>query len=166
MNLDDVKILFDYDTWANDLIFDAVAQLDDEGLRRNLKTSHESIFDTLVHIVGAEEIWLARWTSGGQSRAKLPSPESFPTLEVLRQRWDELRAERDAFVNELSDTSLTDEITMTNSQGETYRHTYQQMFQHVANHSTYHRGQIVAMLRQLGATPPATDLIRFHRVQG
>jgi uncharacterized damage-inducible protein DinB len=31
------------------------------------------------------------------------------------------------------------------------------------NHSTYHRGQIVTMLRQLGAKPPTTDLILFYR---
>jgi uncharacterized damage-inducible protein DinB len=35
--------------------------------------------------------------------------------------------------------------------------------QHVVNHSSYHRGQVVTMLRQLGIQPPATDLIRYYR---
>jgi uncharacterized damage-inducible protein DinB len=38
-----------------------------------------------------------------------------------------------------------------------------QCLQHVANHSTYHRGQITTMLRQLGAKPAGTDLIGFYR---
>ena len=39
-----------------------------------------------------------------------------------------------------------------------------QMLQHVVNHSTYHRGQVTTMLRQLGAAPPkAMDLIAFYR---
>jgi len=33
----------------------------------------------------------------------------------------------------------------------------------LSNHSTYHRGQVAAMLRQLGEKPPSTDLIRFYR---
>ena len=38
-----------------------------------------------------------------------------------------------------------------------------QLLQHVANHSTYHRGQITTMLRQLGAKATSTDLIIFYR---
>ena len=39
-----------------------------------------------------------------------------------------------------------------------------QMLQHVVNHSTYHRGQVTTMLRQMGAAPPkAMDLIAFYR---
>jgi uncharacterized damage-inducible protein DinB len=37
------------------------------------------------------------------------------------------------------------------------------MIQHVVDHSSYHRGQIVTMLRQLGVTPPSTGLMRFYR---
>jgi uncharacterized damage-inducible protein DinB len=33
------------------------------------------------------------------------------------------------------------------------------------NHATYHRGQLASMLRQLGKTPPSTDLVRFYREQ-
>lgn len=33
------------------------------------------------------------------------------------------------------------------------------LMQHVMNHSTYHRGQLAWMLRQLGTEPRATD---FH----
>jgi uncharacterized damage-inducible protein DinB len=40
------------------------------------------------------------------------------------------------------------------------------MMQHVANHGSYHRGQIATLLRQLGAKPAATDLIRFYRERG
>ncbi len=36
-----------------------------------------------------------------------------------------------------------------------------QMLQHLANHSTYHRGQVTTLLRQLGAKPVGTDLIWF-----
>jgi len=33
------------------------------------------------------------------------------------------------------------------------------VLRHVVNHSTYHRGQVAAKLKRLGAEPPATDMI-------
>ncbi|HJZ63048.1 MAG TPA: DinB family protein, partial [Candidatus Acidoferrum sp.] len=38
-----------------------------------------------------------------------------------------------------------------------------QSLQHLANHGTYHRGQIATMLRQHGAKPILTDLMHFYR---
>jgi uncharacterized damage-inducible protein DinB len=38
------------------------------------------------------------------------------------------------------------------------------IIQHVVNHGTHHRGQVVTMLRQLGATPPkGMDLVLYYR---
>jgi uncharacterized damage-inducible protein DinB len=37
------------------------------------------------------------------------------------------------------------------------------MLQHLANHATYHRGQVTTLLRQLGAKAVGTDLITFYR---
>jgi uncharacterized damage-inducible protein DinB len=33
--------------------------------------------------------------------------------------------------------------------------------QHVVNHATLHRGQVVGMIRQLGIVPPTTDLLFY-----
>ena len=37
------------------------------------------------------------------------------------------------------------------------------LVQHVANHGSYHRGQLAVFLRQLGVKPPTTDLVAFDR---
>lgn len=39
------------------------------------------------------------------------------------------------------------------------------LLRHVVNHSTYHRGQVATQMRQLGATPPSTDLVAYLRLQ-
>ena len=50
--------------------------------------------------------------------------------------------------------------------GVRYAQPFSQTFQHLVNHGTYHRGQVVTMLRQLGVQgPPSTDLIAFYREQ-
>ena len=53
MNLSDIRHLFDYTEWANDLAMDAAAKLSDENLRRDVGISHRSIFETLLHMAGA-----------------------------------------------------------------------------------------------------------------
>ena len=47
--------------------------------------------------------------------------------------------------------------------GKQYESPVWQIVLHVVNHATLHRGQVVAMLRQLGMTPPGTDLIYYYR---
>ncbi len=37
------------------------------------------------------------------------------------------------------------------------------MFRHVVDHGSYHRGQVITMMRQLGVKPPSTGLILFYR---
>jgi uncharacterized damage-inducible protein DinB len=49
------------------------------------------------------------------------------------------------------------------STGGEYLHTFREMFRHAVDHSSYHRGQLVTLLRQVGATPPGTGLIAFCR---
>jgi uncharacterized damage-inducible protein DinB len=161
MNLDELKSLFAYDTWANGLILDAVRNLPDESIRRDFGMSHQSLLGTMVHVVAAEEIWLSRWK--GAPRAKLRGIDDISSLEALGAYWDEVRKERDSFVGSLAEADLDRELEMTTTTGTTYRHRFADMFRHVANHSSYHRGQVAAMLRLLGVKAPSTDLIRFYR---
>lgn len=161
MKIDELRTLFAYDTWANNLMLEAVKGLPEEAIRRDLGTSHQSLLGTLVHVVAAEEIWLSRWK--GAPRAKLTGLDEIPSLEALLTWWDRVRNDRDAFVASLAEPDLEREMQMTTAADATYRHSHADMFRHLANHSTYHRGQVAAMLRQLGAKAPSTDLIRFYR---
>ena len=79
MNLSDIRLLFDYSEWANDLAMEAADELPDEDLRRDVGISHNSIFGTLMHMAGAEWIWLERWNGRSPAKAEAWSmwtPES------------------------------------------------------------------------------------------
>ncbi|MQA90344.1 MAG: hypothetical protein GEU90_08915 [Gemmatimonas sp.] len=54
-------------------------------------------------------------------------------------------------------------VAYQNTAGAAFESTFWQMARHVVNHSSYHRGQVATLLRQLGHRPPATDLIAFFR---
>jgi uncharacterized damage-inducible protein DinB len=52
---------------------------------------------------------------------------------------------------------------MTNSRGEPLHQIPWQSIQHVVDHSTYHRGQAVTLIRQFGHVSPGSGLIQFCR---
>jgi uncharacterized damage-inducible protein DinB len=161
MNLKEMMELFDYNLWANNRLFEAAAQLPSEQYFQNLKTGHEGIHGTLTHIVGAQKVWLARWLKASDT-SMLRGKDVGSLLELIAI-WEKVSSETAAFLGSFTDKSLQEAITITTSKGEQYTHTFQQMMQHLVNHSTAHRGQVNAMMRQFGISPPVTDLINYYR---
>ena len=163
MNKQDVEYLYDFNRWANARVLDAVSKLTPEQFARDLQSSHRSVRDTLVHILAAEWIWLERWK--GVSPSALLNPTEFPTVESLAKRWATLEGDYAKFIKGITDESLAEVITYTNTKGEEWAYPLGQMLQHVMNHSSYHRGQVATMLRQLGAEVNPVDLLVFMDVK-
>ena len=166
MDLTDIKHVFNYTEWANDLAMDGAGKLPDENLRREVGISHKSIFGTLLHMAGAEWIWLERWH--GRSPAKdqawsLWTTESCPGLDVLKVRWKNLIDARMNYLSELDEAKLASELPFKLLSGDASSMRLVDQMQHVANHATMHRGQVVGMIRQLGIDPPSTDLLFYLR---
>ncbi len=161
MTSDDVKLLFAYNAWANNRIFEVLARLSEEQYRRDLGSSYGGIRGTLTHLVGAEKMWLSRWP--GAPDTSLLSISDVPSLDGLKAVWEKVAAATAKFVGKLSDERMEANFEYTNTKGERFSHPLVQSLQHVVNHSTYHRGQISGMVRQVGAQPVNTDLITFYR---
>jgi uncharacterized damage-inducible protein DinB len=150
VDTNDVQDLFAYDSWANRRLLGAAAHLTSEEFERDLGASFGSVRGTLIHIMWGEKRWLQRWVDG--SRLRDLSPAEFPDCSSLREGWARVDDDRRAFVAQLTDAGLTASMSI---RGQTF--TLAELIKHVGNHSTYHRGQIVLLLRLLGHTPPATD---------
>ena len=166
MNLTDIQRLFDYTNWANNLALDASANLSEENLRHDCGISHKSIFGTLVHMAGAEWIWWERWNGRSPKKDEawsLWSTESCATLARLRDAWGTLSDARTQFLAGLDEERLQAELAFRLLNGDPNSMRLVDQMQHVANHATMHRGQIVGMIRQLGFEPPATDLLFYLR---
>jgi uncharacterized damage-inducible protein DinB len=166
MNQSDIRHLFDYTEWANGLALNAATELSDENLRHDFSISHRSILGTLIHMAGAEWIWLERW-HGRSPAAKEAwaqwTVESCGDLATLNQRWQSVVNGRAQFMSELDEPRLQAELAFTLLSGDPSSMRLVDQMQHVANHATMHRGQVVGMLRQLGLPPPATDLLFYLR---
>jgi len=153
--------LFDYCEWANRRFLDSVAPLAAEDYKRDLKGSHGGIHGTLVHTYGAEFVWHQRF--GGVSPSSLPGEEQLTDLAALRERWGALEAERRAWLESLAADAGERVIEYRNFKGDPFSSRLWPLVQHLANHGSYHRGQVAVFLRQLGVKPPVTDLVAFDR---
>ena len=161
MTVEDFRLLYAYNSWANHRALDSCASLSAEQFTRDLGSSYRSVRDTLAHIYGAEWLWLERWH--GRIPNALPTPADFPDLESLRRRWAKQEQDLNAYIDSLTPSELERVIKYKNTKGVPFEGPIWPMLQHAVNHSSYHRGQIATLLRQLGAMPVATDLIAFYR---
>lgn len=166
MTKGDIHLLYDYNRWANARVFDAVATLSPHQFTQDLRGAFPSVRDTLVHIVAGEWGWLTYWKEPSPSAAGLTEmwntcpvlfhEDQFPDSATLRARWLEVEKDQREFVEQLTDEALTRMLPLPRGQASLAH-----LMQHMANHSTYHRGQISLMMRQLGAKPLATDFDDF-----
>jgi uncharacterized damage-inducible protein DinB len=166
MDLADIRHLFAYTEWANDLAMDAANNLNDEHLERDFGISHQSIFGTLTHMAGAEWIWLQRWNGRSPLKAEawmMWTPESCGDLATLNDRWSEVVDGRAQYMSQLDEAKLAAELSFTLLSGDASSMRLVDQMRHVANHATMHRGQVVGMIRQLGLEPPSTDLLFYLR---
>ncbi len=158
MTLADVQLLYAYNRWANARLLVAASPLSGALLDKNLSSSHQSMFATLRHIAWGEWLWLDRWR---ERQATGNNPIECADLTTLRVRWRAIEEEQTQFLSSIAPADLERLISYENPVGTRWAYSLRQMLQHVVNHSTYHRGQVAGMLRQVGATPPATDLLVY-----
>lgn len=98
-------------------ILDTTARLDAAEYRADHGASFGSVHDTLVHIMGAQWLWLSRWQ--GTSPRALPSPEAFADLAAVRRRWAEVDRDTRAFVATVTGPAALDRVVeYVNTEGE------------------------------------------------
>jgi len=164
MTRDDIRLLFEYDRWGNSRTLVAASKLTTEQFTRDLGGSLRSVRDAVVHILGGEWIWIQYWKLRPASDAAVGElltqrdanfrQDRFDTVTTAQLKWEEIALERSAYLETLPEEALHETVQFRGA-----RIKLSELMQHVVNHSTYHRGQVSLMMRQLGAEPIATD---FH----
>jgi uncharacterized damage-inducible protein DinB len=160
MTQNEIQLLYDYDKWADLKLLEVIAVLTKDQYKKDLGSSFGGIHETLVHILSADIIWLNRWTG---KKSTLLKAEDLPTVEVVKKQWDAYHCEIGNFVRSLTEEKLNEPLPYTDFKGNSYSHPLFQQMQHKVNHSSYHRGQVVTMLRQMGEKVVSTDLINYIR---
>jgi len=148
--IEKIRQLWDHVFWADALLLGAVP---------SDSSAAPEAFREFAHVIGTEEIWLARLEQ------RPPRAAVWPELSApeLRSLIEETHAASRAYLAELEAADLVATVRYTNSAGQEFTNSIGDILLHVALHGQYHRGKVNLLLRQAGLTPAPTDYIAFVR---
>jgi uncharacterized damage-inducible protein DinB len=152
--------LYEYGAWVNGRLLDAAASVTPEQFTQKVLPGFGSLHLTLVHLLGAEVLWFARWQ--GLSPITILAPADLPDVKAIRERWAKLVEERHLNLASLDEATLAETVQWTNMRGQVFRLPRWQVILHCANHSTHHRSEVAAILSELGHEPDSTDLLEYY----
>jgi uncharacterized damage-inducible protein DinB len=156
--------LSEYNIWANDRVCSWMDKISDEQWNRIVISSFDSIYQTILHIAASEKIWLERLEKSMVSEM-LTKTFNGSKWELIKT-WKEISQNFKTFIQNMPEDLLSQNLYYRNTRGEEFNQPYYQLLAHVFNHTTYHRGQVVSMLRQVGFTDlNSTDMTTFYRIQ-
>ena len=158
MKAADIKLLYDYNDWANARVMRTAERVTPEQFIARNKFGWENLRGTLVHIMQAEIVWRHRLFERGD--IDWLDAEDFPTVASIRERRDTEIAALRRYIDDLSDEEVNGAITYERG-GETHQDTLWQCLVHLVNHGTQHRSECAALLTEFGHSPGDLDLIVF-----
>lgn len=148
--IDQLRRMFAHMRWADERALEAL---------RGAPRAPEKALTVYAHVLGAENVWMARLRQQPESVAVWPKLDLDQCAALAAENADAY----DAFLSELSENDLERLVAYRNSKGEPFETRIDDILIHVALHGSYHRGQVAMMVRESGAEPLPTDYIAFVR---
>jgi uncharacterized damage-inducible protein DinB len=136
--------------WADALVLESL---------RKARPLDPRAFEIYRHVLGAEDVWLARLKGEKPSLAVWPEVSLEECTGAAKRNLEGLKR----YVSSLSQEDLARGVTYVNSAGNKFTSSVEDILLHVCLHGAYHRGQVSLALRACGAEPAPTDYIAFIR---
>ena len=141
---------FTFNNWANKVIADFISAND---------IQDEQVLRIASHLAHAQRNWYFR-VIGQQNDVPLWTPLQPSAIAAQLAENGTLWL---SYLSELQDDDFHTKLAYKNMAGDPFLDNLADVLTHIVNHSTYHRGQIINLIRGLGMTPPGTDFILFAR---
>lgn len=139
-----------YLTWANNSIWKIVETLSTDEFEQSLAEGAGSIHQRYIHLAEDTWEWFHDWHGGNPQEPdfyNMPRNELFQFISDYLKKWR--KAAEDRFIENFEDER----------DGKTVVISIDEIYFHLVNHFTYHRGQIAMGLRMLGKEVPMTDYV-------
>lgn len=153
--------LTSYNLWANKRMIGMLRE-NEPRIDQVVKSSFPTLRKTLHHIWGAEELWYKRLH--GESLPYIPAWDFEGSFEEAEVRFIAVSKLIQDLITQKDEKFLMQSCSYNDTRGNAHINTHWEMIMHCMNHSTYHRGQVVTMLRETGVVKIiGTDLILYFR---
>jgi len=158
MKVEDIKLLYQYNEWADNRILEKAEALTGEQLTAPNVFGWGSLFGALVHILHAEHYWRNRLS--GEAGANEPKAEDFADLDALRGRWETEHIALKKYIEGLTDEQVRGDITFE-SEGKSGQRPLWHFLLHLYTHGVQHRSECAASLTEFGHSPGLMDFSVF-----
>jgi len=168
---DHYRLLFEYNDWANQRVLEQAAAVPEADYFAPAPgLSFGSLHATLVHLLVAEIVWLARWQGGNppeglkdaRGAARLAQTE-VPDFGRLSAIWADARRDQQRFFAGLEDEDVSRPLSYRDQAGNPFTQPLEQLMAHLLIHSTQFRAEAAVRLTQLGRSPGDIDFIVWLR---
>jgi uncharacterized damage-inducible protein DinB len=163
MTIDDLRLLFAYNAWANGRILDASEGISQAQLTAVPTNNLPSLQQILLHALDTEYGW--RMLCQHNARTPLLLVTDFPTVAAFRQRWQMEEAAMRDFLATLADEDVTRLVRYDTDSGGPRRRVLWHCLHHVVNHGTQHRSEAAVLLTDYGRSPGDLDFTVFLNEQ-
>ncbi len=151
-----------YNLWANKIITEKIFTLPNDIIKKEMGSSFGSIYKTVIHLMDVESIWWQRLKL--QEHVEWPGKNFEGDFENLSKELLTLSRQWDDCVSGVNEMQITHVFGYQNSKKEFFKQPVYEMLLHLFNHQTFHRGQLITLMRQNGVEKiQATDFIVFSR---
>ena len=148
----DVKRLLEYNREIRHRYFDALARLPWEELTKNREASWHSLRNIFLHTLGAIEHWLD--VLENKEKIKRRGFDEYTNTEDIRRYMEGVEGRLHKYLNGLPQSELEKKFNMKNDEGKDVEPTAEDILIHVFEEEVHHRGELLALLWQMGIEPP------------
>ncbi|WP_077622656.1 DinB family protein [Sediminibacillus massiliensis] len=152
---------YTYHVWANDRLFKHIKSIPEPVFHEELESIFPTLATVFVHMYFTESIWLE--VMQGEAfqnieefvkRPELTDHFSGKSMEEIIDLYGQMERKYRKF---LVKTDPDSELSIDHPKHGNIVIPVSDMIRHLINHGTYHRGNVAAMLRQLGHEGISTD---------
>lgn len=164
INKSALLVLHNYNRYANQLVLQTAAEMDEAAFTVQSSPSHGSVQALLTHMLTTEFFFLAR--SEGKPVNPKDAPDKALSLAEITAAFNQIADERLKYLNWVTDEKLV-EIVDIPIGGRPFKLARWQLLTQSLLHSTHHRGELSIVLTGLGFPLPTLDpIIEFVHESG
>jgi uncharacterized damage-inducible protein DinB len=149
----DLRKLLEYNESVRHRYFEKLTGLSWEEFTKNREASFHSIRNIFVHTLGAIDYWLDFLQSENlHSKRKY---DEYRTFEEVGAYMERVEKRMQGYLDSLPIEGLSKTYTLKDDDSKTIKITAEDVLIHVFEEEVHHRGELIALLWQMGIEPPS-----------